>query len=66
MEFSFITERPVIFINTEKKINNSNFNDIDAIPLEDSIREKIGVIVEPNESEKIEEILINFENYTNF
>ncbi len=65
MEFSFITERPVIFINTEKKINNSNFNDIDAIPLEDSIREKIGVIVEPNESEKIEEILINFENHKN-
>ena len=33
MEFSFITERPVIFINTEKKINNLKFNDINAIPL---------------------------------
>lgn len=65
MEFSFITERPVIFINTEKKINNLKFNDIDAIPLEESIREKIGVIVEPNELDKIEKVLTTFQNNQN-
>ena len=65
MEFSFITERPVIFINTEKKINNLKFNDINAIPLEESIREKIGVIVEPNELDKIEEVLTTFQNNQN-
>ena len=66
MEFSFITGRPVIFVNTEKKINNVNFNDIDQVPLEESIREHIGAVIEPDSIEKIDEVIKNFENNLDF
>ena len=49
-------ERPVIYIDTPRKIMNKEFNDISIEPLEYKIRKEIGIIV------KIEEV----ENITNF
>lgn len=45
LEFAFITERPVIFIDTEKKINNIKYNDISHVPIEITLRDQIGIIV---------------------
>tara|TARA_B000000532_G_C18519509_1_gene256668 strand:- start:53 stop:487 length:435 start_codon:yes stop_codon:yes gene_type:complete len=53
IEYAFITGMPVIYVNTEKKVNNKNFNDIEEIPIEIKIRDKIGIIIEPEELQNI-------------
>ena len=45
LEYSFGLNKPVIFLDLPKKINNLKYKDIDAVPLEVSVREDIGVIV---------------------
>ena len=56
IEYALITKRPVIFINTPKKINNKFFNDIKSEPIEIKIREKIGIVIEESD-------LLNIDNY---
>jgi len=46
LEFAFGLERPVIYINVPHKINNSAYTKIEPTPIEISIRERIGDIVE--------------------
>ena len=60
LEFAFTFERPVIYIDVPKKIHNPDFKDIPQIPIEESIRDKIGLIILPSEiksiPKKIEEL----------
>ena len=53
LEFSFAFEKPIIFIDTPKKIHNLEYDKIPQIPIEDSIRNKIGKIISPKDLEKI-------------
>lgn len=54
LEYFMVTENPVIFIDTKRKIHNKNFNEKkDKIPLEVSIRKKIGLIVDPMDVKNI-------------
>ena len=66
-EFAFVTKRPVIFINTPPKINNSEYKKISVQPLEISLRDRIGLQLEVNElgrlNEKIEELFQSAEQY---
>ena len=62
LEYAFTFERPVVFIDTPKKILNPDSGDITMEPIEISIREKIGHIVSTNNLEKIPEIIKNLEN----
>ena len=48
LEFSFAFMKPVIFIDVPKKTNNPEFEKISLIPIEVSIREKIGKILFPS------------------
>ncbi len=48
LEYAFFYERPVIFVNVPIKCNNKNWEKIDIIPIELSIRDKIGVIIDAN------------------
>tara|TARA_B100000029_G_scaffold488383_3_gene544893 strand:+ start:176 stop:1354 length:1179 start_codon:yes stop_codon:yes gene_type:complete len=48
LEFSFAFKKPVIFIDVPKKTNNPEFEKISLIPIEVSIREKIGKILFPS------------------
>ena len=57
MEYAFAFERPVIYIDTPKKIMNKNFNDISVVPLEDKIRDQIGLIIKPEQIENITSIM---------
>ena len=45
-EFAFSFERPVIFIDTEKKILNQNYLKSKFSPIEISKREEIGIVVD--------------------
>ncbi len=56
IEYAFITKRPIMYINTPKKVNNKLFNDISFDPIEVKIREKIGLIIE-------EDNIININTY---
>ncbi|WP_101758420.1 CDP-glycerol glycerophosphotransferase family protein [Oceanicoccus sp. KOV_DT_Chl] len=49
MEYAFACERPVIFIDVPKKCNNPEADRVTQIPIEVSIRDKIGKIIPPNQ-----------------
>ncbi len=52
-EFSFATLRPTLFINTPMKIINKNYQKINLVPINISLRSKIGVALEMNEMDKV-------------
>jgi len=52
LEYAFTFERLVIFIDVPKKILNPNSIDISLVPIEISIRNKIGHIISPNDLDK--------------
>lgn len=53
LEFAFAFEKPILYIDVPKKIHNPDFTDIPEIPIEISIREKIGTIILPSEIKSI-------------
>jgi len=57
IEYAFTFERPVLFIDVPKKINNVDFEKISLIPIEVSLRKKLGDICSPKQLEKIPEKL---------
>jgi YidC/Oxa1 family membrane protein insertase len=61
-EFAFTHERPVLFIETKApKCRNEDYKDIDIVPMEISIRNKIGKVLAPDECHKISDIFQDFE-----
>jgi len=49
LEFAFAFEKPILYIDVPKKIRNPDYKDIPQIPIEESIRGKIGKIILPSE-----------------
>lgn len=47
MEYSFVTQRPCIFINTQMKVLNTEYTRYQALPALLEIRDKIGAAFEP-------------------
>ena len=47
LEYAFGLERPVLFIDTPKKVNNPEYERIGLTAIEESIRTEIGAIVDP-------------------
>ncbi|MGE5633330.1 MAG: membrane protein insertase YidC [Caulobacteraceae bacterium] len=66
-EFSFVTKKPSVFINTPPKINNPEYDKIEVKPLEITLRDKIGIQIEPerleNIAEEINKLLDSAEKY---
>ncbi len=58
LEFSFGHEKPVIFIDVPKKINNPNYENLGITPFEVSIRHEIGEVVSLDEISRIGELAI--------
>ena len=60
LEYAFTLEKPILYVDVPKKNNNPNFLDIPHIPIEESIRDKIGEIISVENIElipiKIEEL----------
>ena len=44
LEYAFALNKPLIFCDVPRKVNNPNYQDIDIEPLEVYIREKIGIV----------------------
>lgn len=53
-EFAFITKKPVLFINTPPKINNPEYDQIEAEPLELTLRNQVGAQLEMDELDQTE------------
>jgi YidC/Oxa1 family membrane protein insertase len=49
LEYAFGTYRPVLFIDTPLKISNPNWQKLSAQPVENELRDRIGLSVLPNE-----------------
>ncbi len=47
LEYAFALERPVLFIDVPRKVNNPDYTRLSAIPLEVDIREQIGAVLAP-------------------
>ncbi len=66
-EFSFVTKKPVVFINTPPKINNPDYTILSNPPMEFVLREKLGIQIDPASLDKlypqIEELLSSTEKY---
>ena len=52
-EYSFTTLKPCLFINTPMKVMNPDYGDIDVTPFDISIRNQIGIALEPGQIEQI-------------
>ena len=61
-EFAFGMKKPVLFIDTPLKQTNNSMNKIQIEPLENRIRNSIGICFELSEIGKIKEGLIHLEN----
>jgi hypothetical protein len=51
LDFAFGLEKPVIFIDVPKKINNPHYQEINIVPFEEKIRTQIGAVVNISELE---------------
>ena len=49
LEYALGLNKPVIFIDVPRKVNNAAYEALDLDPLESSIREEIGVVLQPDE-----------------
>ena len=54
-EYAFVCERPVIYVDVPKKAHNKEYEKIELIPFEISIRDKIGEIISVQNIETIPE-----------
>ncbi len=54
-EFVMVTEKPCVFIDTPPKINNPDYDKITVEPLEFSLRDQVGIRVNPKEIEGLAE-----------
>lgn len=56
-EFAFVTKRPVLFINTPMKVMNPEWEKIKTKPINITLRNVIGVSIEPTETAKINKVI---------
>lgn len=63
MEYAFGYERPVLFVDVPRKVNNPSYGEIGCEPLEVGIREEIGEVVSPHDigsvPERVERLCAN-------
>ena len=45
-EFCYATGRPALFVNTAMKVENPNWQKIDCVPVEISLRNRIGIVID--------------------
>lgn len=57
LEYAFGTERPVLFLDVPPKVKNQAFKALDIEPLELFVRDKIGVVISPENLKSIPEVI---------
>jgi YidC/Oxa1 family membrane protein insertase len=49
LEYAFGLERPVVFLDVDRKVNNEDYGALGIEPFEASVRDQIGVVVDPTD-----------------
>ena len=62
LEYAFVFERPVIYMDVPKKILNEEADKISLVPIEIAIREKIGYLIEPDNLNEIPKIILELDD----
>ena len=66
-EFSFVTGKPAVFINTPMKVNNPDYEKLGIEPQEIALRNKVGISLEPSDisgcNGKIQQLMERQEEY---
>ena len=62
MEFAFGLEKPVLFVDVPRKINNPEYTELAATPLEVSYREAVGSIIQPDRLDEIPAALTSLQD----
>jgi len=69
IEYAFGLEKPVLYVDIPKKMNNPDYKNLEIVPLEEKIRTQIGVVISPleltNLPSKIENLCSNNEQIIN-
>lgn len=55
-EYAFSTLKPVLFINTPMKIVNPDYQELDTVPIDIELRDRVGISIEP---EKVDEEIVS-------
>ena len=53
LEFAFACERPVLFVDVPRKVNNDQYAVLDIEPIEVSLRQQVGEIFRPGDFETL-------------
>ena len=56
-EFSFVTLKPAVFVDTTPKINNPDYEKLGITPLEFALRAQVGIRVDPKDLSGLEDAL---------
>jgi YidC/Oxa1 family membrane protein insertase len=59
LEYCFATKRPALFVNTKMKCMNPNWENIDCVPVEITLRDRVGVSVDKDKLNTCDEIVGN-------
>jgi len=59
LEYAFALEKPVLFVDVPKKINNPDYTELGIIPIEEKIRTEIGSVIQPTQ---LSDIVLHIEN----
>ena len=59
LEYCFATKHPAMFVNTKIKCMNPNWEKIDCVPVEISLRDRVGVSVDKDKLESCDAIVKN-------
>ncbi len=54
-EYAFSTLKPVLFINTPMKVVNPDYQELQTIPIDLVLRDKVGISLNPDSLEQVEE-----------
>lgn len=67
-EFSFVTLKPAVFIDTKPKVNNPKYTELGIEPLEFTLRSQVGIQIDPKNmdgiTDKLDDLLANAEKYS--
>jgi YidC/Oxa1 family membrane protein insertase len=53
LEYAFGLERPVLYIDVPRKVNNPEYQRIDCVPIEVKLRSEIGAVVAPDRLQEV-------------
>lgn len=57
LDYAFGLEKPVVFMDVPRKVNNPDYQQLDLVPLEVSLREQIGAVVSPDDLGRLGAVL---------